>query len=74
MQVFKRSNRLFTIDGTKLKKNTTDIRNALYLAVYQEFLGATDNPKYKDLNTLERFNKLNDFATTWLTERGLLNG
>lgn len=76
MNILFKRNGLFTIDETKLAPSgrNNEIKAALYGAVYEEFLGASQNPKYKDLSPLDRFNRLNDFATTWLQDRGLLNG
>ena len=73
MSIFYRQNNQFKIDTTKLssKANTTQIKNALYAAVYQEFFGASENPKYKDLTLVQRINKLNEFAENWLIQRGL---
>lgn len=76
MNVLYKRNGLFIIDETKLAAGgrNNEVKAALYGAVYEEFLGASENPKYKDLSTLDRFNKLNDYATKWLQDRGLLNG
>ena len=74
VQVILRKNKLFTIDEEVLKPSARkpDILNALYAAVYTEFSGANYNPNYEKLTNLERFNKLNEFANTWLKARGYL--
>lgn len=74
VQVILRKNKLFTIDAEALKPiaRKPDIINALYAELYNEFSGANYNPSYKDLTNLERFNKLNEFANTWLKARGYL--
>lgn len=71
--IVNRRNKQFCIDTTQLssKANNTDVINALYAAIYLEFRGASENPKYKHLTYLERFNKLNEFANKWLKDRGL---
>jgi hypothetical protein len=68
-----RRNNTFIINEDKLSvnANTTPIKNALYAAIYDEFKGASVNPKYKKLTPLKRMQKLNDFAANWLTERKL---
>lgn len=73
MAIFYRQNNQFKIDDSKLsqKAKNTQIKNALYAAVYQEFFGASENTKYKDLTLVQRINKLNEFADNWLKERGL---
>lgn len=73
-QYFFRKDNQFVINSKLLSEraNTPTVINALYAAVYLEFRGAVDNPKYKDLNTLEKMQKLNEFAHNWLKTRGLL--
>lgn len=68
-----RKNKLFCIDKSKLspKACKDEIINALYAAVYMEFSGANYNEEYKNLNFLERLDKVNQFANKWLAERGL---
>ena len=72
--VIYRKNKMFHIDTSKLsnKANKTDILLALYSAIYTEFSGAHNNPDYKDLTSLEKLYKVNQFATKWLTERNLI--
>lgn len=74
VQVILRKNKLFTIDQSVLKPiaRTPQIINALYAELYHEFSGASYNPNYEKLTNLERFNKLNEFANTWLKARGYL--
>ena len=69
-----RKNRMFCIDTTKLKPkaNKTDIITALYAAIYTEFSGAIYNSDYSSLTNLEKFEKVNQFANKWLSDRGLL--
>lgn len=68
-----RKNNKFWIDRTQLSAaaNKETICNALYAAIYTEFLGASKNPNYMHLNNLEKLNKLNEFALNWLKIRGL---
>ena len=69
-----RKNKVFCIDTTKLKPkaNKTDIITALYAAIYTEFSGAVYNSDYSSLTNLEKFEKVNQFANKWLSDRGLL--
>ena len=75
MEVISKRSGYFVINESCLtvEARTPAIKNALYADVYVEFLGAVENPKYKDFTILERFNKLNEFATSWLKNRGYLN-
>jgi len=71
-QIIKRRNRLFKID-TKLldaRANNPATMNALYAAIYDEFKGAVHKPEYKNLTPKDRMEKLNEFANSWLKERG----
>jgi len=72
MLIYRQTNR-FIINKAELKPkaNTTEIRNALYAAIYDEFSGAVKNPKYRNLTSIEKMNKLNEFANNWLQKRGL---
>lgn len=74
MSIFYRKNKLFKIDTDKLshKAKTPEIINGLYLAVFEEFRGASDNPKYKRLNYSQKMSELNKFAENWLKIRNLL--
>jgi hypothetical protein len=74
MKIFYRENKLFKIDKSQLNSvnTTTEVINSLYAAVYTEFAGASDNPKYRKLNHAQRMNKLNEFAENWLKKKGLL--
>lgn len=73
---FYRQTNQFVLDKTQLgsEAQLVDNMNALYAAVYEEFFGATENPKYKNLTPLQKFQKLNEYAYKWLKERGLENG
>jgi hypothetical protein len=73
-QIVYRQNKLFCIDKDNLSKKALkdDIINALYGAIYTEFSGAVYNDDYKNLTSLEKLNKLNEFANKWLSDRGLL--
>lgn len=72
-KIIYRKNKLFCIDKSKLKPEaqTPEVCSALYAAIYSEFSGAIYNKDYNNLTSLERLNKLNEFATEWLEERGL---
>lgn len=74
MNIFYRQGSLFKINEKLLSKkaNRTDIKNALYAAVYEEFKGASKNLLYRHLNPAEKMQKLNEFAVKWLDTRGLL--
>lgn len=74
MQEFiKYKNNRFVVVRKNLSEsaNKTDIINSLYLAIYQEFFGASENPKYKNLSVLDRLSKVNEFANDWLSKKGL---
>ena len=75
MNIINRQNHMFVIDSTKLNSlgQKSQNKNALYAAIYDEFFGASENKKYKNLTNLEKFNKLNEFATNWLQKNGFLN-
>lgn len=72
MSILRRQGAMFVIDDKKLSPKARDIpvKNGLYAAVYEEFFGASENPKYKNLSTLQLFNKMNEFAEKWLKDRG----
>lgn len=72
--VIYRRNKLFCIDKTQLPDSSKKeaIYNALYAAVYSEFMGANENKDYKDLNSTQKLVKVNEFAFNWLNERGLI--
>lgn len=73
-KIIYRQNKMFCIDKTKLKPQAQkeDIYLALYGAIYTEFLGAIDNQEYANLNSMQKLEKVNEFATNWLNERRLL--
>lgn len=73
-KIIYRKNKMFCIDKSKLKPEAqrTDVITALYAAIYTEFSGAINNQDYMYLTSLQRFDKLNEFAVDWLTKRGLL--
>lgn len=75
MDVIKYSNVGFVILESAIvpQARTVDVKNALYVALYNEFLGASKNPKYQDLTVLERVQKLNDYAKDWLKQKGIYN-
>ena len=70
---FSRKSGMFVLDISKLspKANKTRLINSLYGAVYEEFRGAVNNPKYKHLTSLQKLNAVNEFAENWLKQRGL---
>lgn len=69
-----RKNKMFCIATDKLSKkaNKPDVLLALYSAIYTEFSGANYNLEYKNLTSLEKLDKVNQFANQWLSERGLI--
>lgn len=73
-QLVVRRSRLFVVDKTKLqtkKAQSNEVVNALYAAIYEEFKGASTNPKYKTMNNKELMDQVNSFSWNWLKERGL---
>lgn len=74
MNIFYRQGSLFKINEKLLPKkaNTTQVKNALYAAVYEEFKGASKNLLYRDLNPAQKMQKLNEFAVNWLQTRGFI--
>jgi hypothetical protein len=54
-----------------LKANNTEVCNALYTAISEEFTGASKNPLYSRLTIAEKMSKVNIFAQEWLKQRGL---
>lgn len=73
-KIIYRKNKMFCIDKSKLKPEAqkNDVTTALYAAIYTEFSGANYNKDYENLSSLEKFEKVNDFAVDWLNKRGLL--
>lgn len=71
--VYRKNNR-FIIDKSKInsENRVEEICNALYIAVYKEFQGAQNHPSYKNMTNLEKLQAVNDFASNWLSKRGLL--
>ena len=65
---------MFVIDGEQLKPaaRKNEIYSALYAAIYIEFQGASKNPNYESLTNLEKLEKVNEFANSWLQVRGLI--
>ena len=64
---------MFVVDKSQLK--TTKVEetcNALYAAIYTEFMGAVENPTYKDKNNSEKLELINNYANNWLKSRGLI--
>lgn len=76
MNIFYRENRFFKIDTSQLSGEALNSKNinALYAAVYGEFIAAVNNPKYKNLTPTQKMNELNQFAQNWLRSKGLING
>lgn len=46
--------------------NKLEIKNALYLAIYMEFSGASKNKKYVNLTNAQKIEAVNQFAAEWL--------
>lgn len=74
MNLIYRQGKLFKINESLLspQANKVSIKNALYAAIYDEFRGASENPLYMHLTPLDRMQKLNDYASNWLKDRGLI--
>jgi hypothetical protein len=74
MKILYKEGSLFKIDSSQLKpeSRTTEIINGLYAAIYSEFKGAVENPRYKNLSIKDRMKAMNDFAESWLNDKGLL--
>ena len=70
--VIKRKNRLFCIDVKTLPEaaNTTPVKGALYAAIHEEYKGAAYSDKYQNLTAQQRMQSINDFAWTWLLNKG----
>lgn len=70
--IIKRRNSLFVVDKSLLaeRANNGATINALYAAIYSEFRGAAYNARYKNLTPKDRMEKLNEFANSWLKDRG----
>lgn len=64
---------MFIIDKKQLKPaaQKDDVCLALYAAIYKEFSGAVYSDDYSHLTSLEKMNKINEFAWKWLEQRGL---
>ena len=69
-----RKNHRFIIDKSLIKApgRVDEVCTALYAEIYLEFRGASNNPRYCDLNYIDRLQALNSFAEKWLKERGCL--
>lgn len=69
-----RKGKLFSVNKDVLssKANKSDIINALYFALFQEFAGAVRNDKYKNETNQQKISLMNSFAYNWLKERNLL--
>jgi hypothetical protein len=76
MKILNKDGAYFKLNKTLLKKfkKRPDIINGLYVAVYEEFKGAIEQPHYSKLTVKQRFEKLNEFAFNWLNKRGFLDG
>lgn len=73
-QIIYRKNKMFIIDKDQLKPQgkREDVYNALYAAIYSEFQGASENPNYEKLTSLEKLQQINAYAYNWLKTRGLV--
>ena len=71
MLVYKQ-NKMFKLNDNELPNSakTAAVKNALYADIYTEFLGANENPKYKDLGLVQRMEAVNTFAINWLNTKG----
>jgi hypothetical protein len=74
-RVVYRHNHRFHINTTRIKSEfrSSSVINGLYAAIYEEFMGASQNEKYKKLTPIEKLDKINEFATKWLEKRGFLS-
>jgi len=68
-----RENRLFKINIEELppKARNSGTINALYADMYLEFIEANTSFKYKNLTYQQRMQEINNFANSWLIQRGL---
>lgn len=75
-QIIFRKNNKFIINKSKLiqKPGIDNACIALYAELFNEFKGASINPKYKNLTPKEKLEKVNEFAFNWLKERGFVDG
>jgi hypothetical protein len=69
-----RQNRLFKLEVSELplKARSIPVQNALYAAIYDEFLDAQINPKYLNTDLVQRIQAVNDFARQWLIDKGFV--
>lgn len=67
-----RKNKQFVINEHLLPESARglDVINALYHDIYMEFRGASENPKYSQLNYKQKIVEINNFVNTWLKLRG----
>lgn len=67
-----RQNRLFKLDTDQLpaRAKVSSVMNALYAALYEEFLGAQFSGKYGNMDLVTRMQAVNDFASQWLIDKG----
>lgn len=72
MDLIYRQGKLFKINDAELPitARKMDVKNRLYIALFREFQGASENDKYKSLSIQDRIAKLNVFARDWLTLQG----
>lgn len=77
MNIILRQSKRFVVNKTILPesaKNSSTI-NGLYAALYDEFLGASEKEKYKNMTYQQRIQEVNTYAIMWLQKQGhKLNG
>lgn len=68
-----RDGRMFKINEQLLppKAKSFFVKNALYIALYQEFAGANSVDKYKHLTNAQKMEQICTFADKWLQENKL---
>lgn len=67
-----REGRLFKINRDKLPEmaRTVAVTNKLFIAIFREFQGASENEKYSSFSYKERLELVNKYAKEWLLKQG----
>lgn len=70
-----RQDRMFKINDEALPAGarTLEVKQKLFVALFREFRGASENDKYKKMSYQERIEILNQYARDWLTKQGFKN-
>lgn len=77
MDLIIRQSKRFTINKKIFPEsaNNSSTINGLYTALYEEFFGASEQEKYKNMTYQQRIQEVNTYAIMWLQQQGhKLNG